>query len=180
MSYITTYKKIHFTPLDPRPEDILIEDIAHALSLMSRANGHFPAFHSVAQHCIECCQEALERGFGNRVALACLLHDASEAYLADITRPVKQHLPQYRSIENGLLHAIYNKYLNGITSDEQRLVKEMDDTLLYYEFYHFMGEELSERPPITHIPDFQELPFKTVEKQYLELFEKLYSTVKYE
>lgn len=173
MDYITTYKKVHFTPLNPRSEDILIEDIAHALSLMSRANGHFPIFHSVAQHCIECCQEALERNLGRRVALACLLHDASEAYLADITRPVKQHLPRYRSIENGLLHAIYDKYLNGITSEEQRLVKEIDDTLLYYEFYHFMGEELSGKPPITHIPDFQELPFKTVEKQYLSLFEQL-------
>ena len=36
MDYITTYKKVHFTPLDPRKEDILIEDIAHALSLMTR------------------------------------------------------------------------------------------------------------------------------------------------
>lgn len=177
MNYITTYKKVHFTPLEPRSEDILIEDIAHALSLMSRANGHFPAFHSVAQHCIECCQEALERKLGSRVALACLLHDASEAYLADITRPVKQHLSQYRSIEKGLLCAIYNKYLNGITSEEQRLVKEIDDTLLYYEFYHFMGEELSEKPPITRIPDFPELPFKTVEKQYLELFNELFEKI---
>ena len=177
MDYITTYKKVHFTPLDPRPEDILIEDIAHALSLMSRANGHFPSFHSVAQHCIECCQEALERGLGNRVARACLLHDASEAYLADITRPVKQHLPRYRSIENGLLRAIYEKYLNGITPEEQKLIKEIDDTLLYYEFYHFMGEELSEKPPITRIPDFPELPFKAVEKQYLELFKELFEKI---
>lgn len=173
MDYITTYKKVHFTPLHPNPDDILIEDIAHALSLMSRANGHFPAFHSVAQHCIECCREALGRGLGNRIALACLLHDASEAYLADITRPVKQYLPQYRSIEDGLLCAIYGKYLNGITPEEQKLVKEIDDTLLYYEFYHFMGEELSKKPPITCIPDFSELPFQIVEEQYLKLFEEL-------
>lgn len=173
--YITTYKKVHFTPLNPCREDILIEDIAHALSLMSRANGHFPTFHSVAQHCIECCEEALARGFGTRVALACLLHDASEAYLADITRPVKKHLPRYRSIEEGLLNAVFDKYLGGITSEEQKLVKLMDDTLLYYEFYHFMGEELLEKPPITRIPDFTELPFKTVEKRYLQLFEELYS-----
>ena len=177
MDYITTYRKIHFTPLSPQREDILIEDIAHALSLMSRANGHFPAFHSVAQHCIECCEEALARGFGERVALACLLHDASEAYLADITRPVKKHLPQYRSIENGLLEAIYKKYLNGLTDEEQRLVKEMDDTLLYYEFYHFMGEELMEKPFITKIPEFPELPFRVVEQRYLELFGELYVSI---
>lgn len=173
--YITTWNKIHFTPMNPRQEDILIEDIAHALSLMTRANGHFPKFHSVAQHCIECCEEALAGGFSTRTALACLLHDASEAYLADITRPVKKHLPQYLSIEKTLQDAVFEKYLGGITPEEKQLVKRMDDTLLYYEFYHFMGEELMEKPPITHIPDFSELPFKTVEKRYLELFQKLYN-----
>lgn len=170
MDYITTYRKIHFTPLDPKPEDILIEDIAHALSLMSRANGHFPAFHSVAQHCIECCEEAMNQGLGSRIALACLLHDASEAYLADITRPVKKHLDDYRAIEDKLLHAIYQKFLGGISLEEQKQVKRLDNTLLYYEFYHFMGEELMEKPFITRIPDFKELPFQTAEKRYLELF----------
>ncbi|MDD7388544.1 MAG: HAD-IA family hydrolase [Lachnospiraceae bacterium] len=174
MDYITTYKKIHFTPLNPRQEDILIEDIAHALSLMSRANGHFPTFHSVAQHCIECCEEALARNLGTRISLACLLHDAGEAYLADITRPVKKNLPRYRSIEDNLLDAIWKKYLGGITPEEQQQVKLMDDTLLYYEFYHFMGEELMEKPFITAVPDFPELPFRTVEKRYLELFHDLY------
>ena len=48
--YITTYSKIHFTPLDPKIEEIKAEDIAHAQSLMTRANGHFPEFYSVAQH----------------------------------------------------------------------------------------------------------------------------------
>lgn len=177
MDYISTYKKIHFTPLEPRQEDILIEDIAHALSLMSRANGHFPAFHSVAQHCIECCEEALARNFSTRTALACLLHDAGEAYLADITRPVKKHLPEYRSIEEGLLNAIFSKYLGGITEEEKKQVRLMDDTLLYYEFYHFMGEELMEKPFITQIPDFSELPFKTVENRYLELFHELYGNL---
>ncbi|MGN0293591.1 MAG: phosphohydrolase [Lachnospiraceae bacterium] len=180
MDYITTYKKVHFTPFNPAQEDILIEDIAHALSLMTRANGHFPVFHSVAQHCIECCEEALARNFGPRTALACLLHDAGEAYLADITRPVKKHLADYRSIEDGLLNAIFSKYLGGITEEEQTQIKLMDDTLLYYEFYHFMGEELMDKPFITRIPDFPELPFKTVEKRYLELFHDLYGILNQE
>ena len=59
-------------------KDILIEDIAHALSLMCRANGHFKEFYSVGQHCIYCCEEAIKRGYSNTVALACLLHDASD------------------------------------------------------------------------------------------------------
>ena len=55
--YITTYSKIHMTPLEPKAEQISIRDIAHALSLLSRANGHFPEFYSVAQHCIHCCED---------------------------------------------------------------------------------------------------------------------------
>jgi len=51
--YITTFNKIHFAPLEPKSENIIIEDIAHALSQMTRANGHFPEFYSVAQHTIQ-------------------------------------------------------------------------------------------------------------------------------
>ena len=51
---ILTYSKIRFCPLEPVEEDIRIEDIAHALSLMTRANGHIPHFYSVAQHSINC------------------------------------------------------------------------------------------------------------------------------
>ena len=77
--YITTYSGIHMSPLAPGEEEIHIRDIAHSLSLMVRANGHFPDFYSVGQHCIHCCEEAHARGYTERVQLACLLHDASEA-----------------------------------------------------------------------------------------------------
>ena len=95
--YITTFSKIHFTPLAPRREDIIIEDIAHALSLMTRANGHFPEFYSVAQHCMDCAMVAEAECLSIREQLACLLHDASEAYLSDITRPVKANLTASKS-----------------------------------------------------------------------------------
>lgn len=111
--YITTYSKRHVTPLDPDPEDISVRDIAHALSLMVRANGHFPEFYSVGQHCIHCALEAQAEGMPDRLVLACLLHDAGEAYLADITRPVKQHLPKYRETEQKLLDAVYRRFLEA-------------------------------------------------------------------
>ncbi len=56
--YILTYSKTKFFPLEPNLEDINILDIAHALSLMTRANGHFKHFYSVAQHSINCFNEA--------------------------------------------------------------------------------------------------------------------------
>lgn len=175
MDYITTYRKIHFTPLSPQREDILIEDIAHALSLMSRANGHFPAFHSVAQHCIECCEEALARGFGERVALACLLHDASEAYLSDVTRPVKAELPRYKEIEAPLQETIWNKWLGKpLTEEERKQVFDIDDAILVHEFLNLMGEKITDQiPEIYSVPQFAFTGFDASKQQFLRLFRQM-------
>lgn len=173
--YITTHSGIHFTPMDPVTEEIRIEDIAHALSLMTRANGHFPVFYSVGQHCVQCCEEAAARGYSPRVQLACLLHDASEAYLADITRPVKQNLPQYQEVEKKLQDAVFEKYLGVLSAEEERLWKLLDDTLLYYEFDHLMGEKLMEQPgSLSSHPVFETEPFELTEHRYLEWFRRLY------
>ena len=97
--YIYTFTGRKFYPLSPRAEDIEIADIAHALSLLCRANGHFSSFHSVAQHSVECCNEALQRGYSKKTALACLLHDASEAYMSDVTTPVKNKLEFLKEVD---------------------------------------------------------------------------------
>ena len=173
--YIRTWSKVKFTPLEPKEEDIHIGDIAHALSLMTRANGHFPEFYSVAQHCIHCCEEAIARKYSRKVQAACLLHDGSEAYLSDITRPVKKNLPGYLDIESVLQEAIYQCFLGELpTTEEAAQVKDIDDTLLYYEFYHYMGEALMDAAPaIASAPVFETLAFQTVEERYLELAEQL-------
>ena len=126
MSYILTYKKIEFYPLEPRVEDIDIEDVAHALSLLCRANGHFKHFYSVGQHSINCAKEAIARGYSTRVAMGCLIHDASEAYLADITRPVKKHLHKYLEIEDKLQGEIFEKWIPSLTHEETKLIFEID------------------------------------------------------
>ena len=102
MSYITTVTGKHFDPMDPGNHDFNIVDIAHALSLICRGNGHIRFFYSVAQHSIACAEEAVARGYSPEVILGCLLHDASEAYLSDVTRPVKKELPQYLMAEETL------------------------------------------------------------------------------
>lgn len=177
--HITTYTKLHFNPLAPDKKDISIKDIAHALSLMTRANGHFPEFYSVGQHCIHCAQEAIAEGLSNRLVLACLLHDASEAYLADITRPVKKNLPDYAAIEQRLLDTICERFLGSrLSAEEWKEVKRIDDTLLYYEFYHYMGEYLMDSAPeIKQIPVFETKAFKETENVYLEIFEKFSSVI---
>ena len=145
MSYITTVTGIHFYPLNPNPKDIDIEDIAHALSLICRANGHFRHFYSVAQHCIACAEEAIERGYSPEVILGCLLHDASEAYLCDVTRPVKKHIPQYLQAEEKLQEVIWKRFIGReLTDAEKKLIFEIDDDILSMEFRLLMPEDLNE------------------------------------
>lgn len=170
--YITTYSKIHFTPLDPKPEDIVIWDIAHPLSLLTRANGHFPQFYSVGQHSIQCAKEAAARGYSRRLVLACLLHDASEAYLSDITRPVKKNLPGYRDAERVLQNAIYQKFLGSVPDEEEAArIQHVDDTCLYFEFLHFAGEKLFEKPgEMSSEADFSLRAFAEVEAEFLQMF----------
>lgn len=169
--YITTYSKIHFTPLKPKLAEILPEDIAHAQSLMTRANGHFPAFYSVAQHSIACGREAIARGYSPRLVLACLVHDGSEAYLSDITRPVKTELAAYREIEQVLQNAVYQRFLGSIpTQEERQKIADVDDTCLYYEFLHYMGETLALEPPERYSDMiFETRPFQEVEEELLGL-----------
>ena len=72
-SYITTYTGKHFEPTNPDQEAICIGDIAHALSLITRGNGHVKTFWSVGEHCLCCAKEAAARGLSDRLILACLL-----------------------------------------------------------------------------------------------------------
>ena len=173
--YITTYSGHQFSPLAPYMEAIDLKDIAQALARIGRANGHFSEFYSVGKHCLDCAREALARGCSARQALLCLLHDASEAYMSDITSPVKKHLRQYIAVEDRLLDMIYEKYVpGGIRPREQRVVKEIDNTMLYHEFVNLKGEKLSEEEPELHItPCFAFTSFWAVEKQYLDLFDEL-------
>ena len=69
MSYITTVTGKHFDPMDPGNQDFNIVDIAHALSLICRGNGHIRFFYSVAQHSIACAEEAVARGYSPEVIL---------------------------------------------------------------------------------------------------------------
>lgn len=176
MSTILTHTGRRFTPLRARKEDIAIADIAHALSLLCRANGHFPRFFSVAQHSVNCAAEAACRGYSTRVRLACLLHDASEAYISDVTRPVKAALPEYRRIEAHLQHLIYELFLpSPLTDGEHQLVEDVDDAMLYSEFMHFKSEAMVLPPPrVKSEPRFAFEGFEQAEKDFLDAFEELH------
>ncbi len=126
MSWITTSTNKHLDYLHPDPKDICIEDIATGLSNIPRWGGQINRFYSVAEHClimywaycgtvdtpdIETCR-------------AILLHDATEAYMGDIPRPLKAQLPEYKRIEKRL--DIMIKLTFGLADDLE--VKEIVHT----------------------------------------------------
>ena len=174
MSYILTYKKKEFYPLEPKIEDIDIEDIAHALSLLCRANGHFKHFYSVGLHSLNCAYEAQARGYSQNVILGCLLHDASEAYMSDVPRPFKKSLPEYVQAEEELLDKIYEHFLGSkLDEEEEKIVKTVDDALLYYDLKELLNETPEWERPTLHIElDYNFVPFADVEQEYLDLFQK--------
>ncbi len=175
MSAIKTYTGIMFDPLVPQPELIKIEDIAHALSMLCRANAHFASFYSVGQHCINCAKEAAARGYSARVQLGCLLHDGSEAYLSDVTRPVKEVLPAYLDIETPLQNAIWHKWIaDPLTEDEINQIFEIDDDMLQNEFMVLMDTALAEEIPVlSHTPLFVFNSFQATQEEYIACFSRL-------
>lgn len=84
---IRTWTGQRVDPLEMAPEEVSIEDIARALSRQCRYNGHVGGFLSVARHSVM-VSEHLEP-CGRTAALWGLLHDAAEAYLGDLVRPLK-------------------------------------------------------------------------------------------
>lgn len=175
--YITTYGGTHFVPTEPDADHIHITDIAHALSLICRGNGQVKTFFSVGQHCINCALEAEARGYSRRLILACLLHDASESYMSDVPGPFKKYLKDYNEIEERLLDVIYMKYLGSVlTEEEQRLLKQIDNDLLYYDLLVLLNEKSDGPAPELQIElSYEVRPFAEVEQQYLELFKKYYA-----
>ena len=140
--------------------------------MLCRGNGHVQSFFSVGQHCINCAREAEARGMSPRLILACLLHDASECYMSDVPRPLKNHLRGYREAENRLLDVIYTKYLGApLSAEEARSVKAIDDDMLTWDMTCLLHEE-SELPPLKISVSYAFRPFEEVESEYLALFHK--------
>ena len=106
--YLTVFSGKRINPIATKRDDIDWEDIMHSLSMQCRFNGHIKEFYSVAQHCVLVYNLAVADGWDpyGEVALSCLMHDATEAYLMDIPTPIKIHLPEYMKWEDELWEEI--------------------------------------------------------------------------
>lgn len=131
MDWIQTYRGRQFYPLRPRLDDIDIDDIAHALSLQCRFNGHCRVFYCVAEHSVRVMRLLQQQDHDGDIVLWGLLHDAAEAYLSDLPRPLKMMMPQFGQTEDVLLRAIIEHM--GLTWPMPEAVRIADDMLLVTE-----------------------------------------------
>ncbi len=132
--WIQTFTRRKFYPTAPRVEDVDIFDIAHALARICRFTGHIDPAYTVAEHSIHCALILAELGHSPKIQLAGLLHDASEAYLCDVSRPVKRDpcMAGYRTAEARLEAVIYQAF--GLPFERMPPeVKEVDNMLCGWE-----------------------------------------------
>lgn len=121
--WIQTATGRQFWPMDPRPNEVFLDDIAHALSLLCRFGGHCLRFYSVAEHSV-----LLSRAAPRPYKKWALLHDASEAYVVDVPSPIKPALVGYKPLEQRVMQAIalrFNLHL-GLPD----IVKKLDRAIL--------------------------------------------------
>ena len=150
--WMETFMGHAFWPLDPRPSEVDIRDIAHSLSLKTRFNGQCKQFYSVAEHAIRCALQVLSGHGSIKLAYALLHHDSSEAYLPDVPRPIKPYLTNFKEIENGVQAAINEHF--GINPDPQmiEMMKRSDNVLLATEARDLMQEGVLERWNLPYEP----------------------------
>lgn len=133
-NWLQTFSGVAFYPFDPHPEDINIQDIAHQLSMICRYGGAVSSFYSVAEHSLILARYVRKvRPNNPRLALQALLHDAAEAYICDIPRPLKL-MPQmdgYRAMEDRIEAAIAEKFwLPGPGKGPDPFIAEIDTRIM--------------------------------------------------
>jgi uncharacterized protein len=131
--WLQTFTGVAFYPVDPRTEEVRIDDISAALSKLCRYSGHCIRFYSVAEHCVHVAAQAPEG-----LQLAALLHDASEAYLVDVPRPLKPQLTNYAEIEDRLMFVIAERF--GFAWPMAPDIKAIDNRILMDERNQNMGK----------------------------------------
>lgn len=153
--WILTHSSKRVNLEHPRAEDVCLEDITYALSRLNRFTGHADPSWTVGQHSLFCAELARLRGYSYEAQRSCLIHDFAEAYLGDVSSPLKQCIQGYHGLE--VLHfAAICKALEIPVEDEwmhdrQPIVKAIDQRAFEVEAQKCMPAhpDLPEMAPVT-------------------------------
>ena len=125
-AWTQTYTGIQFRPFNPLPEDVKIIDIAHALSMQCRFNGHIKRFYSVAEHSF-----LMSYLVSPAAAPLALLHDAAEAYIGDMPSPLKDSMTDFKYLDLSLTQAILARF--GVGPEHWAEVHAADKWIVHKE-----------------------------------------------
>lgn len=182
---VRTASGLFFDFENPHADQVVVEDIARALSRKPRFNGHMNCFYSVAQHA--CLVSALAHHLAEEnenaivLAWAALHHDDSEYVMADVPTPLKRLLPEYKVIERKVQGVINRKWGLDERADEWPTVKKADTAALFLERDHMIDDTVrwsieDQHPGFTMLefwPTFEAWDSETAMKQYLFLHDQL-------
>lgn len=173
--FIGTYTGKKVNPFYPDEDSINLDDIAHALSMQCRFNGHISEFYSVAEHSIKVSEVIEDLGGSPQLQMHGLLHDASEAYICDVPKPFKDYLDEYLAVEEVLQRAIeYVLIPEGckLTEGEQSILNVVDSEMALQESKEFKGP-LDWRGNSIHIYFKIPLTPKEAKKAYIDRYVEL-------
>lgn len=130
--WIWTASGKQFSFTHPEPEQVCIEDIACALSKTCRYGGQINTLYSVADHCVNVAQYIKDTYYKvpPKVLLAALLHDAAEAYVADVPSPAKRLLKDYQVLEDRVQSVIDTKYDVLMPERWNSIIKMVDNLIV--------------------------------------------------
>lgn len=109
------------------PYELNIDTIATGLANQCRYNGQVKKFYSVAEHCVHLCRFVQKASFSTENQAAILMHDASEAYIGDVIRHLKEKLPEFIRLEDEILQKIFTHF--GLGSPHRAWIKDFDSRI---------------------------------------------------
>lgn len=146
-AWMGTYSGGQFWPLDPRVEEVHLADIAHPLAMTCRYGGHVRWFYSVAEHSV-----LVSLYVPPEYAKEALLHDASEAYVGDLIRPLKhqRRMRAFRRAEAHIYPVVMAAFAVQSTPESRAAISEIDDRIIVDETQALMRspEKYADRYPV--------------------------------
>lgn len=129
---ISTYSRGYFSFLDPDQTPLQIVDIARGLANTCRYGGQIGRFYSVAEHSVHASYLV-----DPEYAYDALMHDAPEAVIGDMVKPLKEILPDYQAVEDRVEASIFRQF--NVSNPLPKAVKTADIQMLILEKEQLKG-----------------------------------------